>query len=138
MKPSFVIDASATLPWCFLDEISAFTDALLDRAVSGDRAIVPPHWPIEVLNGVVKAKQRGRVVESTIQEFFRSLQSVNIVIDNRRTVDILGQVKRLSERHRLTAYDAAYLELAQRAELPLATLDSALQRAALAEGVPLL
>ena len=136
--PVFVPDASVSLPWCFEDERRSFTEALLDRLITGEEVIVPSHWPAEILNALVHAKKRGRVAEDTIQTFLRDLSSFRIFVDTTRTLELWQRVRNLAERHRLTAYDAAYLELAQRAALPLATLDADLQKAARAEGVPLL
>lgn len=136
--PAFVPDASVTLPWCFEDERTSFTESLLNRIRAREEAMVPSHWPAEVLNSLVQAKKRGRVPEENIQRFLRDLSSFPILVDHERSLTVWERVRRLAETHRLTAYDAAYLELAQRTGLPLATLDRELQKAARAEKVPLL
>jgi predicted nucleic acid-binding protein len=136
--PVFVPDASVALPWCFKDETTAYTDSLLDRLIAGEVVTVPPHWPVEVSNGLVQAKKRGRVDEERIGRFLDDLSSFHILVDNVYDFAILKRVRGFAEQQRLTTYDAAYLELAQRTGLPLATLDSDLQRAARALGVPLL
>ena len=136
--PSFVADASVTLPWCFHDETTPFTDGLLSRLIAGEGIAVPAHWTAEVLNGVIKGKQRGRVDDSTIKQFFESLRSFEISIDEGSGLALFEKTRDLAERHRLTAYDAAYLELAIRSGLPLATLDDALRRAATVERVVVL
>ncbi len=136
--PAFVPDASVTLPWCFGDERTSYTEALLDRLIEGEEVIVPSHWPAEILNSLVQAKKRGRVPEEKVQGFLRDLSSFHILIDNERSLTVWERVRSLAETHRLTAYDAAYLELAQRTSVPLATLDRDLQKAVRAEKVPLL
>jgi predicted nucleic acid-binding protein len=133
----FIPDASVSLGWCFSDEATPCTEALLDRLINGEEAAVPPHWPLEILNGVIQAKRKGRVAEPAVQRFFSSLVSFHIVVDPERSFLELVAVRDLAERHGLTSYDAAYLELAIRLNLPLATLDADLRKAALAEGVPL-
>lgn len=134
----FVLDASVTLPWCFEDERTSFTESLLNRIRTHETAMVPSHWPAEILNSLVQAKKRGRVVEDILQRFLKDLNSFPILIDDERSLIVWERIRALSETHRLTAYDAAYLELAQRNALPLATLDQDLQRAARAQKVPLL
>ena len=135
---AFVPDASVTLPWCFEDERTPYTEALLDRLIEGEAVIVPSHWPVEVLNTLVQAKKRGRVEEEGIQGFLRDLSSFHILVDEERGLALWERVRYLAEVHHLTAYDAAYLELAQRTGLPLATLDRELKNAAHAEHVPVL
>lgn len=121
---SFVPDASVTLPWCFEDERTPFTESLLNRIRARERAVVPSHWPAEVLNSLVQAKKRGRVPEESLQRFLWDLSSFDILIDCERSLAAWQRIRNLAEAHRLTAYDAAYLELAQRTGLPLATLDA--------------
>ncbi len=136
--PTFVPDASVKLPWCFEDERTPYTQALLDRVTAAEEVVVPSHWPVEILNALIQAKKRGRLAEDHIQRFLRDLSSFQILVDNERSLASWGRVRSLGEEHRLTAYDAAYLELARRLGLPLATLDKDLQRAARAESVSLL
>ena len=138
ISTSFVIDASVTLPWCFEDERTSFTESLLNRIRAHETGMVPSHWPAEILNSLVQAKKRGRVSEDILQRFLKDLNSFPILIDDERALMIWERIRTLSEIHQLTAYDAAYLELAQRYKLPLATLDRDLQNAARAEKVPLL
>jgi predicted nucleic acid-binding protein len=125
--PAFVPDASVTLPWCFEDERTPFTESLLNRIRAREEAIVPSHWPAEILNSLVQAKKRGRVPEEKIQRFLRDLSSFPILVDHERSLTVWERVRSLAETHQLTAYDAAYLELAQRTGIPLATLDRDLQ-----------
>jgi predicted nucleic acid-binding protein len=128
--PGFIPDASATLPWCFEDEATPSTESLLNRAATGERIVVPTHWPLEVTNGLLMAVRRGRVPRDKVRRFIEDLQSLSIHIEPPLPPNLWIRVLEMAELHRLTAYDAAYLELAQRTGLPLATLDEELHRAA--------
>jgi predicted nucleic acid-binding protein len=135
--PLFVIDASATLPWCFEDESTAWTESLLERLKSGDRIIVPAHWPTEISNGLLSAERRQRIPIGKAELFWDSLTALPIDVQPAITSEKAKQVIALSRKHRLTIYDAAYLELSIRLALPLATLDNDLRRASEVEGVVL-
>ena len=134
----FIPDASVSLAWCFADEATPYSEGLLGRLIAGEEAAVPPHWPLEILNGVLQGKRRGRVAEPDVQKLFTSLISFHIVLDAEHGFARLDAIRELAERHRLTSYDGAYLELAMRLGLPLATLDGDLRKAAQAEKVPLI
>jgi predicted nucleic acid-binding protein len=134
---AFVLDASATLPWCFRDEATNQTEALLVRATAGETLFVPPHWSTEVLNVLLQAHRRNRISSADFDEFLRSLAHFSLEVESLPLNQYLEAVRSLANRHRLTAYDAAYLELAQRLSLPLASFDGDLCSAARAEGVKL-
>jgi predicted nucleic acid-binding protein len=131
----FVPDASVALAWRFADEATPYTELLLDRLAQGDEAAVPTNWPLEVLNGLIQGKRRGRVSEAEIRRFIADLSSFHIVVDADNSFPRLTFVRELAERNRLTSYDAAYLELAIRLNIPLASLDQDLLKAAEAESV---
>lgn len=133
---AFIIDASATLPWCFEDEATAGTDGLLFELRAGETAVVPAHWPLEVLNSLLVAVRRGRIPRDKAERFWGNLSALTIRVE---ATDLAAcfPIHRLAEQYRLTAYDAAYLELALRVGVPLATLDGDLRRAATAAGAPL-
>jgi predicted nucleic acid-binding protein len=134
---SFIVDSSITLAWCFSDERTLETQALLDD-VSVAGAIAPAHWPLEVLNGLAMAERRQRIGATERQGFADFLRDLPIELDT-ETMDAAWEVTaRLAARHRITVYDAAYLELALRLGRPLATLDRDLRRAAETVGVELL
>jgi predicted nucleic acid-binding protein len=133
----FVPDASATLAWCFEDETSDWTESLLARLKSGDTAVVPQHWPVEVANTFLVAVRRGRIGKDKAVRFFGDLLALPISIDATTHETTFGQVFALAEKYRLTVYDAAYLELAIRERIALATLDNELQNAARSAGVSL-
>lgn len=134
---SFVVDASVTLAWCFEDERTSSTEVLLDRMRAGEEVLVPGHWPLEVLNSLVHAKKRSRIGEEQIVRFLRDLASFRIMLDREQGPEVWGRIRSLSEEYRLTAYDAAYLELGGRSKLPIATLDRDLLRAARSASVAL-
>jgi predicted nucleic acid-binding protein len=134
---SLVLDASLTLTWFFDDEATPASDALLDRA-SRTGAVVPGLWRLEIANALQFARRRGRISAEYRDASLAVLELLPIVIDPETDLHAWGGTRHLAERHRLTVYDATYLELAQRRGLPLATLDQALRDAAAASDVPLL
>ena len=134
----FIPGASVSLAWCFADEATPYTEALLNRLANGEEVAVPLHWLLEILNGVIRAKRKGRVTDPIVQGFLSSLLSFQIAVDGESGFVLLNAIRDLAERYGLTSYDAAYLELAIRLKLPLATLDSDLRKAAQAENVSLI
>jgi predicted nucleic acid-binding protein len=133
---SLVIDSSMALAWYFEDEKTAASIAVLNR-VADDGAIVPAHWRLEVLNGLQVALRRGRITAAYRDASLADLRALPIAIDPETNRQAWAATLRLCERFGLTAYDAAYFELALRRQLPLATLDGELMRAAQTENVPL-
>ena len=133
----FVLDCSVTMTWCFEDEIAPETDALLER-LEETTAFVTAHWPLEVANTLRGAERRARLTQEIAEKFFTTLRALSIAIDRETPDHAWGEIMRLSRQHSLTPYDAAYLELALRLGLPLATLDKELRRAAQNAGVMLL
>jgi predicted nucleic acid-binding protein len=130
----FVLDASVAACWAFEDEDHPVAALALER-VGADEACVPSLWWFEVRNTLIVNERRGRLTESDTTAFLRALARLNIAVD--RSPDE-ADVLMLARRRRLTVYDAAYLELARREGVPLATLDTALAAAARAERAPLL
>jgi predicted nucleic acid-binding protein len=130
----FVLDASITLSWYFADE----ADAAADRAFSclgADGAVVPALWWFEVRNALLTSERRGRLKAAQTAEILAHLVTLPILLDRSPGS---GTILVLARTHRLTVYDAAYLELASRLGLPLATLDRPLALAARAAAVALL
>jgi len=134
----FVADASVTLAWCFEDEASTFADGILERLRQGDRIVVPAHWPTEISNGLLVASRRKRIKADQPALFWDELARLPIDVEAALSAAQAKVVLTLSAKHGLTVYDAAYLELAYRRQLPLGTLDTDLRKAAQAEGVVLL
>ena len=134
---SFVVDSSIALTWCFEDEATEAADALLVR-LTHDGAHAPSLWPLEVLNVLVAAQRRGRITSKERHDRIALLHALPIILDTNTAEQSWSITNLLAARHGLTLYDAAYLELAQRLNLPLATLDADLRTAANALGVPVL
>jgi len=134
----FVLDASVTMAWCFEDERTDLTEGVLDSLAEGGEAVVPPIWAYEVANVLVGAQQRGRLTAARVASFMEDLQDFAIQTDPQVEGRVLGPVAALARERRLTVYDAAYLELAMRSGLPIATLDERLQHAAGEVGVRLI
>jgi predicted nucleic acid-binding protein len=133
---SLVIDSSMTLAWYFEDEETAASIAVLNRVVE-EGAVVPALWRLEVVNGFQVAVRRGRLTLAYRDASLNDLRSLVIAIDPRTNRQAWSATLRLCDRLGVTPYDLAYLELARRRQLPLATLDGELIRAAQAENVPL-
>ena len=132
-----VLDVSLSCAWCFADQASAASWAILERLQTG-RAHVPALWLWETANVLVQAERRGRIRPAAIRTYLGLLEGLPISVDQPSTASAWHDTLALARSHRLTSYDAAYLELALRRGLPLASRDQALQAAARSEGVPLL
>lgn len=131
-----VVDSSVTLTWCFEDEHTVASLALLEQVVENG-AMAPALWPLEVMNALIMAERRKRVDAAQRQQLTVLLRDLPIALDEETAEQAWSATVQLAERHRLTVYDAAYLELAQRRSLPLASLDDELRAAAEAAGVAL-
>jgi predicted nucleic acid-binding protein len=134
---SFVVDNSVALAWCFEDEQTDAILALLERVTEAG-AVAPQLWPIEALNGLLTAERRGRIDGELRQRLAGFLEALPIRIDDETASRVWTTTAHLAAQHRLTAYDASYLELALRLGLPLATNDEALISAAKMVGATLL
>ncbi len=132
-----VIDASIALSWCFEDESSALTDAVLQR-LELTPAIAPALWPLEVANGLRSAERRGRLDDRAIPAATHLLMTLPIDVEEPPDLDAaIGRILPMARSLGLSVYDATYLDLASRRGLPLATADEQLARAAHAAGVQL-
>ena len=130
----FVLDASIAASWAFEDEDHPVAALALER-IRTDEARAPSLWWFEVRNTLIVNERRRCLTESDTAAFLRGLARMGVTVDRSpEEADVLT----LARRHRLTVYDAAYLELARREDVPLATLDADLATAARAERVPLL
>ena len=133
----FVVDNSVVMAWCFEDEASPYTEGILDR-LRETQALVPALWPLEAANVLLLAERRDRLNEAQTAHFAQLLEALPILVEEADVARILGPVLAVGRAHRLSAYDAAYLELAARQGLPLATRDSRLRKAAGNAGVAVL
>ncbi len=132
-----VLDASVALSWCFKNEATAAGDRVLERL--GDKAAsVPAIWSLEIANVLTLTERRGRITPANSSEFIALLETLDVVVDEETPSRALDRVLDLARAERLTAYDAAYLELAMRLGIPLASKDADLCDAAERLGVNVL
>ena len=131
-----VLDAAVALSWCFPDEADEYTQRILEMQKSGG-AVVPTIWPLEIANALVVAERKTRIEASEAGQFIALLLELGLRGGAATSTQALGEIRALARAHGLSAYDAAYLELAIREGLPLATSDDALKRAARKTGVAL-
>lgn len=132
-----VVDASIALAWCFDDEASPATEALLDE-VSARGAVVPGLWHLEIANALLQAERSGRNIAEGITARLEYIGRLPIATDTETAGRAWRETLALARAERLTTYDASYLELAIRCGLPLATRDRALAAAAKRAGVTVL
>ena len=133
-----VVDASITLAWCFPDEQTPASLKVRDRLKAGEVARVPAFWSAEVLNSLLVGERKGRITQEQTGMFFEALLALNPAIDHAGLEQVVGEVQTICRDHRLTPYDALYVELALRTGCPLATLDEPQREAPLALGIPCL
>lgn len=126
-----VVDASVNLAWFFEDEKSSFSESALDRLAT-DQVWVPALWLLECANVLVSAQRRGRINAAQHRTLVERATALPLLVD--REPVALSRISEMAEQSALTAYDAAYLELAQRRSLTLLTLDARLVAAARVAG----
>jgi predicted nucleic acid-binding protein len=129
---SLVLDSSVALAWYFKDEQTEAIRAVLHQVIE-EGALVPALWRFEVANGLQMAVRRKRIDDAFRDRALTHLAAIPIEVDPESELHAWSASVRISTVHGLTVYDASYLELAQRRRLRLATLDSALIKAANAE-----
>ncbi len=131
-RQAFVVDASVSAAWFLPDEATPASEAALQATATHD-VWVPALWLLEIGNLLLNAERRKRITAAKRVELANAAAALRIRVD-REPVTITA-LDELAARHRLTAYDAAYLELALRRGLPLATRDDALRTAMTTAGV---
>ena len=136
MSKDFVIDNSVVMTWCFKDETSQYADAILDslEIVTG---FVPSIWPLEVGNVLLVAERNRRLSEADSTRFISLLTELPIIVEQEPPERMIKEIFALARKHRLSSYDASYLDLAMRKGLPIATLDKNLIAAAKRSKVPI-
>jgi predicted nucleic acid-binding protein len=132
-----VLDASVTIAWALAGEVRTDEARTLLARVADEAAVVPGLWRLEIGNALLSAERRGRIKPERVDAVWRQLGELPIDIDQETNTRAWSSSAALARRHGLTLYDAAYLELAARRSLPLATFDGPLARAAAAENVAL-
>lgn len=132
---NFVLDCSVTITWLFEHESTEDTDGLLGKLFGPEKAVVPQHWVLEVGNVLLGAERLKKKTPADTTLFLNLLSKLAIESDVHTEHHATTTTLALGRRHHLSSYDAAYLELAMRLGLPLATLDRSLRKAAQAEGI---
>jgi predicted nucleic acid-binding protein len=130
----FVLDGSVTLAWLFHDEQDPYADTIVARLPYIEMH-VPRLWHLEVANVLLVGERRGRCTQADTTSWLGFLAGLPIMVDAATELQAWSETINLARQHGLTEYDAAYLELALRQSLPLATLDAKLEAAATAVGV---
>lgn len=137
MKPNFVVDCSVAMAWCFLDEATPETKQLFKRT-SDESVLVPALWFLEVTNTLVMAERKSRIGLNEVGHFISLINTFDLEVETHDPEVTFTHLLPLCRTHSLTSYDAVYLDLAIRRQLPLATLDESLRKAAKKAGVKLL
>jgi predicted nucleic acid-binding protein len=132
-REDFILDSSVTLAWFFADEADAYADAVA-RRLPAARAVVPAVWPLEIANALLVGERRKLSTETQAGRWLGQLAALPVEVEEMTPATAWGEVLRLARDHTLSAYDAAYLELALRRRLPLASLDERLRAALRAVG----
>jgi len=131
------MDASVALTIAFDESRSGEVDEIFER-LQASKAIVPAIWPVEIANVLAIGERRKRISDGKIRRFIAELDALPIEIDTEGTLAALQRALPLARRLSMSAYDALYLELAQRLRLPLATLDRGLAAGAAKASIELL
>jgi predicted nucleic acid-binding protein len=131
-----IIDCSITMSWCFADEATPATSDVRDR-LADEAALVPTHWFLEVANVLAMAERKNRISAADSTQFVQLLSALDIQSAQAFGAATFEKVLLLCS-HRLTSYDAAYLDLALQTQLPLASLDDDLRAAATQLGISIL
>lgn len=134
MDGTFVVDNSVVMAWCFEETGQAYADCVLG-SLGEQVALVPGIWPLEVANVLLVAGRTKRLGKAEAMRFISLVRTLPIDVVQASPGRILGEVLALATETGLSAYDAAYLDLAIREGLPLATLDKAMKKAAKRTGV---
>ncbi|MBN2498321.1 MAG: type II toxin-antitoxin system VapC family toxin [Deltaproteobacteria bacterium] len=132
-----VLDCSMALAWAIPDEGSEAADRLLSGLERGSRLWIPALWWYELSNALTVAQRRGRLSDSDLLRLIELYRTLPLFTDTLLGAEAVFRFRVLAQRYKLSAYDAAYLELAQRRGLGLMTLDGGLAKAARGAGIPL-
>ncbi|MFZ0284428.1 MAG: type II toxin-antitoxin system VapC family toxin [Terriglobales bacterium] len=134
---SVVLDASVPLAWCFEDESDALPERVLDVLETGTEMLTPSIWPLEVANALLMAERRERITNAQATAFLQRISKLPILVEPISPSRAFEHILQVARQYQLTEYDAAYVELALREALPLATLDAKMRRAARLAGLTL-
>ena len=137
MIDRFVVDNSVVMTWCFQDEVNHYADAVLD-SLTEFVAIVPAIWPLEVVNVLLVAERKQRLQEADSVRLITLLSQLPILVDRSWPERLMKDFLTIGRAYNLSSYDTAYLELAMRQGLPMATLDRRMIEAARQIDIPIL
>lgn len=137
MSRPFVADASVAIAWVHPAQATAETDAMLDRLAAGDSIVVPALWPLEVANALTVLRRRGKLTPEEARTAFDIMRELPVVVDHQAAAIAFTHLVDLASEHELTVYDATYIELAKRKQLPLASNDARMRNAATRSGLDL-
>lgn len=126
----FVLDCSVAISWCMPDENNDEAEVILELLAEASEAVVPSIWWLEIVNVLLVAQRRGRMTQDNADEALARLRALRIIVDTNTTQQSIDATFELARLYNLAAYDAAYLELAIRESLLLATIDNKLAEAA--------
>jgi len=130
----FVLDCSVTMSWCFEDEVTEYSEKILE-ALKNVEVYVPELWSLEISNVLLIAERKKRLSEADSAHFIELIHALPIQIDKETSSRALASIISIGREFGLTSYDAAYLELAMRKGIPLATFDKNLNHACKKSGV---
>jgi predicted nucleic acid-binding protein len=136
VSENFVIDTSVVMSWCFKDEINRYADGVLDLLEEAT-AFAPSIWPLEVGNVLLVAERRKRLSEADSMRFVALLSELPIIVEQEPPERMIHEILVLAREHKLSSYDASYLDLAMRKGLSIATIDNNLIAAAKRSQVPI-
>jgi predicted nucleic acid-binding protein len=135
VSSGFIADSSVAIAWVVLSQSSPETDRLLDDVKTGISFVVPVLWMFEVANALLALRRRQRIPRDKYDQALLVLADSRPLVDDEGASRALNAISNLAEKNELSVYDAVYLELALRKKLPLASRDSALNKAAKRAGV---
>jgi predicted nucleic acid-binding protein len=136
MSSRFVIDNSIVMAWCFEDENNGYAEAVLE-SLEGGSAFAPAIWPLEVGNVLLVAERKKRLSHASAVRFLDLLSGLPISVEQEPPDRMLREILSLAREHELSTYDASYLDLAIRLDLPISTQDASLLNAARKCGAPI-
>ena len=129
MPTGFVVDTSIVMSWCFEDEENSYAEDVLE-SLEFAQALVPAIWPLEVGNVLLVAERKKRLSQAAVVRFLVLLDGLPITVEQETRERMLKEIVSLAREHGLSTHDASYLDLAMRLDLPLATQDTSLAKAA--------
>ena len=136
MSEDFVIDTSVVMSWCFKDETNRYADGILDFLEEAT-ALAPSIWPLEVGNVLLVAERKKRLSEADSMRFVTLLSELPIIVEQEPPERMMHEILMIAREHKLSSYDASYLDLAMRKGLSIATIDKNLVAAAKRSQVPI-